>query len=485
MSGRRASIAALVVVVLATSTTRAEDTGVPTADGRVLQLEDVLRSVDDHYPLLRAAETEREIAAGRLREAQGGFDTRLLAEGDLRPTGYYESYGGGALVEQQTRLWGARLFGGYRIGRGAYPSYYGDLETEGSGEVRAGVDVPLLRGGAIDDRRARLRTSEMEARRADPEIALQRIAFLRNASMAYWRWLAAGRTVAVGRHLLEVAEARQKQISGRVERGILPEVDLIDNQRLIVDRRIRLRGAQRDVEQAAITLSLYLRDAEGDPVIPAADRLPGDFPPEDPPSRERLEADLAWAAQAHPALRSFALERSQAEVALALARNELLPAVDVRIEGSQDFGRASPGIDTFGRLSLDPKSETEVKALIEFELPVQRRQARGRLETATAKLARIESRARYAGDEIAADIRRAMAGLEAAYAQTLGARENLDLALRLEAAEERRLLLGTSNLIDVNIRELQAAAAGVALIESQAAYFRALADYRAAAARFP
>ncbi|HEM47180.1 MAG TPA: transporter, partial [Alphaproteobacteria bacterium] len=305
------------------------------------------------------------------------------------------------------------------------------------------------------------------------------------ASIAYWRWLAAGRSVEVGRHLLEVAEARQRQISGRVERGILAEVDLIDNERLIVDRRIRLRGARRDVEQAAIALSLYLRDAEGDPVIPAADRLPGDFPPEDPPSRERLEADLAWAAKSHPVLRSFALARSQAEVELALARNELLPAVDVKIEGSQDFGSASPGIDTLGRLSLDPKSDTEVKALIEFELPVQRREARGRLQTATAKLARIQSRARYAGDEIAAEIRRAMAGLEAAYEQTLGARENLDLALRLEAAEERRLLLGTSNLIDVNIRELQAASAGVALIESQAAYFRALADYRAAAARFP
>jgi outer membrane protein TolC len=480
----RAAVCALGLAGASVGGATAEP-GTPAEEPSVLRLEEVLRSVDDHYPLLRAAEAEREIVEAQLLEARGGFDTRLLAEGDLVPLGYYERYGGGAGIEQPTTLWGARLYGEYTIGRGDYPSYYGRSKTNGSGGVRAGIELPLLRGGAIDERRAALRTSEIEARRADPEIVLQRIDFLRDASVAYWRWVAAGRAVAVSRHLLEVATARQDQIEGRVRRGLLPEVDAIDNQRLIVDRRIRLRGAERDVEQTAIVLSLYLRDADGDPDIPGSTRLPADFPPEEVPSRERLAADLAYAASDHPALQSFALQRSRAEVDLDLARNTLLPEVDLTVEGRQDFGTPAPGIDSTGRLAADPKGETQVRALVEFELPVQRRKARGRVEGARARLARIESRARYAGDRIAAEIRGAMAGLEAAYAQTVAARENLDLALRLEAAEERRLMLGSSNLIDVNIRELQAASAGIALIETQAAYFRALADYRAAVARTP
>jgi outer membrane protein TolC len=59
------------------------------------------------------------------------------------------------------------------------------------------------------------------------------------------------------------------------------------------------------------------------------------------------------------------------------------------------------------------------------------------------------------------------------------------LAEKLRRAEERKLSLGLSNLIDVNIRELQAASAAQALIEAQAGYFLALADYEAAAAHPP
>ena len=60
------------------------------------------------------------------------------------------------------------------------------------------------------------------------------------------------------------------------------------------------------------------------------------------------------------------------------------------------------------------------------------------------------------------------------------ARENVRLAEQLRNAEARRFELGLSNLIDVNIREVQAADAAVALIRAQAAYFRAGAEYRAA-----
>ena len=54
------------------------------------------------------------------------------------------------------------------------------------------------------------------------------------------------------------------------------------------------------------------------------------------------------------------------------------------------------------------------------------------------------------------------------------------LAQRLRKAEERKLLLGTSNLINVNIRELQAFDAASTVIAAQADYFRALANFRAA-----
>ena len=73
--------------------------------------------------------------------------------------------------------------------------------------------------------------------------------------------------------------------------------------------------------------------------------------------------------------------------------------------------------------------------------------------------------------------------MEAAYDRTVAARRNRALAERLRLAEERKLSLGTSNLIDVNIRELQAASAALQLIEAQADYFLPRADSDAASAR--
>jgi hypothetical protein len=52
----------------------------------------------------------------------------------------------------------------------------------------------------------------------------------------------------------------------------------------------------------------------------------------------------------------------------------------------------------------------------------------------------------------------------------------------LQAAEERKLALGSSNLIDVNIREVQAADAEASVVDQEFSYFAALADYRAAIA---
>ncbi len=461
---------------------RAEEPGqeTPPAPQAFLHLDEVLASVAAHYPLLRAVETERDIASGSLRSARGSFDTRVIADGDLRPAGTYESYSADARVEQQTRLWGAKLYGGYRIGSGDFASYDGGQQTDESGEVRGGIELPLLRGGAIDDSRARLARDLVEVERVEPEIDLQQIGFKRAATLAYWSWLSEGLTVGVERQLLEVAEKRQSQLEGRVRRGAIPSIDLTDNERLIVDRQIRLVGAERDARQASIDLSLFLRSPNGVPLIAEPERMPRAFPPEELPDEETYARDIEWATREHPLLQRFSLEREQLEVDVELARNELLPSLGLRVEGSQDLGSSDPGISSEGSISRAPRNDTEVKALLRFELPVQQRAARGRLVAAQARLSRLSARERFARERIEAEILLARAGIEAAFSQTGSARRNRELAVKLQRAEERKLALGTSNLINVNIREIQAANAARDLIETQAAFFRALADYRAA-----
>ena len=196
-----------------------------------------------------------------------------------------------------------------------------------------------------------------------------------------------------------------------------------------------------------------------------------------------LEADVENARRSHPELQRIAIERERVEIELRLARNELLPAVDLAVEGSRDFGNARAGIDEVGKLSADPRGDTEVKATFRFEIPIQRREAKGRVGVARIKLSQLEQRERFLSERIVAEARQAIEALEAAFFQTEQARENFQLAERLRLAEARKLEFGLSNLIDLNIREIQAATAARELIDAQAAYFRAVADYEARVAR--
>jgi outer membrane protein, heavy metal efflux system len=449
---------------------------------RPLTLDEVLASVDESYPLLIAVRQELELASGDLLAAQGSFDSRLFARGEAAPTGYYDRYVADLGIEQPTRVWGSRLYAGYRIGRGDFPADLGGIKTNEGGEMRAGIEIPLLKDGVIDVARTSLRASEIKRRSAEPRIELRRLDIVRQASEAYWNWVAMGLNVDVERHLLRAAEDRRAQLEGRSARGAIPAIQVVDNERLIVDREIRLRGAERDALEAAVTLSLFLRDANGAMKIPDHTSLPRDFPEESSGSSDGLAADIARASEHHPILRELTLRREGLLATLALNRNALLPDLRVGVEGSQDVGKSSAGIDSSGSFSNNPKDDTEVKATVRFEVPALQRGARGRVASSRAELIRLEQETRYARDVVESEIRRAMAALEAAFDQTRLARRSYELATRLQRGEERKFELGSSNLIDVNIREIQTADAARALLFAQAAYFRAIARYEAALA---
>lgn len=429
--------------------------------------------MEDHYPLLRAVLEERAIARGGELAAEGGFDLTLRSGAALQPEGYYQNYTSHTLLEQPTTIWGTKLFAGYRIGRGRFPIYEGGRETETGGEFRAGLAVPLLRDGAIDERRADLEKAVIAVAAAEPTILNERIEFTRQATRAYWKWVAAGQLAGVAERLLATAEDRQAQLTGRVERGALPRIDLADNERLIVSRDVKLIEAKLAERRAAIDLSLFLRDAGGDPVIVAADRLPSGFPAEERPDSRRLPEDVALGLERNPVLREIALARARIEVDRRLARNTLLPRLDVEVRVSQDVGRETD------RFDLD---QAQMQAFLGLEVPLQRREAKGKLEQVEARLLQIDAQRRFTADQVTAAIENAFVTLETAYAQLERAKENARLALRLEAAEERKLELGSSNLIDVNIREVQAADAEASVVDQAFSYFAALADYRAAVA---
>ena len=439
-----------------------------------LKLDDVIGSVIVSYPLLRSAMFERNIAQGNLLAADGEFDLKLKADSLNMPLGFYENYRQ-AVGAEQPLFGGGSVFGGYRIGTGNFPVYYGERATKLGGEFKAGATIPLLQNRNIDDRRAGVWRGNWEVQSVEPEIQAQLIAFIQAASIAYWNSVAAGQNVRIAEDLLENATERNDGLARRVEQGDAPEIELTDNQRLIVSRRTKLIDARRKFQQSTYKLSLFLRDETGQPRVIDVARLPQEFPKADDPSQRNFESDIQLAITNRPELRSLAILREQLNIDLANAQNLSLPQVDAILVGSQDVGNpADP--------KKDDKSPFELEGGVVASVPLQRRKAKGKSQAVEGKLAQLQAKMQFTQEKIVAEVQSASAALNAAYQQLEQAHQSLELARRMEAAERRKFDLGDSNLLLVNLRELATADAAAVEVDARLNFFDAQADYRAALA---
>lgn len=448
----------------------------PPVPDDAVTLDEVRRSVYYAFPGLEIARRELEIAFGRELQAWGEFDLKLKAESLSQPLGFYENYRNAVKVEQALYQ-GANVFGQYRIGDGNFPTWYGERETDEGGELKIGLLAPLLRGRAIDGRRSDILQATLRRRQVDPQVASQLLEFTYLASDAYWSWVAAGMSYRVQRELLRVTQERNRIYEARVEQQDLARLELVQNERLIAAREAKLIETQRKLQQSAIKLSLYLRDEAGRPYAPPPDRLPSGFPDPQQPDIEHLSEGLQRALASRPELRELDLERQQAAVDLALGRNQTLPALNAVVEASQDVGGKTS--------SKGDKSPFELEAGLQFDLPVQRRKAEGKIREAEGKLAQIAAKRRYTANKIELQVQDAISALATSFERIERAQENLRLARELEEAERERFDAGDSDLLRVAIQETAAIEAALQQIEAVSDYFKALAAYHWAIALMP
>lgn len=437
-----------------------------------LSLARVLASVEASYPLLDAARQRAVIAEAKQLAALGAWDLKLGGEARWNALGFFENHSVDAYLEQPTGLWGARVWGGYRLGIGDFdPTFDGKRVTNHGGELRAGVSVPLLEGGAIDAARRDLYRSEVARGLAEVGVAGRRREFFRSAAATYWAWVAAGRRVDVVRTLLRFAEERQAGVETRVARGDVPALEAVDNERLVVRRRAALVKARRGLEQASLALSLFLRGSDGAPVRPEPTALPAGFPEPAGPRPAGLPADAELALRRRPELRALELERRGLGVDLDYAENLRLPRLDAFLTASQDLDEDRPS---------ETKGDFELTAGLEVGFPIQQRKARGTIAAARGELARLAAERRYLEDRVRTEVADALSALEAAYATVAQARRGAELAARLARAERRAFELGESTVLTLNLREQAAAEAELLIVEAELGYWQAVADYLAA-----
>lgn len=440
------------------------------AHASYLQLSEVLDSVRSNHPLLAAAGTAIERAEAQVLAADGAFDPRLEVDATDVVTGRYQSTTVDSKLRVLTPMLGITPFVGWRIGRGAFPDYDEKLRTLEGGELQVGASMPLLQGLRIDRPRADRSKAAIARRVATAEVGQRLLDVMRDASFAYWEWVAAGHRVDVRRSQLALALERGRQIDQAIERGNRAPIEALDNARLIAARETLLVNAERDQRRASLELSLHLRGADGVPIVPDSRQRP-DLP-EQPgalPLEVDLDAAVARGLRQAPRLKELGARSDIADVDVALARNLTLPRLDVSAVASRGLGGVDP--------TLPDRSELALGIGATLEVPIGMRTARGALASARADQRRIAADQQFAADRVAVEILAAHADLVAAKARSRLAARNGELAEQLAAAERTRFERGDSTVVLVNLREEAAADAAAQAVDARADVMRARARF--------
>jgi len=455
------------------STAGSAATGGQSTSNRVLSAEEVLATSEVHFPGILDALAQRRGAAAGVLAAEGAFDLVFSADGSSRVDGFWDGSVVRGRVTQPLGPLGTNIYAGYQLSDGDFPIYENEAYTDTDGELKAGLVFSMLRDRAFDDRRFGQTDARLAREQADFDVLLTKIGVQQQALMAYWKWVTAGRNLAVYEDLLRIALGREDGLEEQVESGARASIFLVENQQNITRRQTLVASAERDFRISANALSFYYRDENGNTVIPSPQRLPpiptvGQIVTLAVP----LDSAAINALARRPELQILKAAVERARARIALADNNLKARVDFGVEVSTGLGSVAEGGDSF--------NSTDTVVGFQFEVPLQRRAAKGELRRQQAEVESLRQQQQLTADRIELEVENILLDLNVAENLLMLAEQEVQQSETLKLAEQDRFASGASDFFLVNIREEVAANALIKYYTADLKRRTARADYDAA-----
>jgi len=318
----------------------------------------------------------------------------------------------------------------------------------------------LLRDRDIDQRRFRVADTQLAAQQARFDVLLTQVGVQQKALNAYWRWVAAGRELQVYRDLLKIADDREVGLEKQVAEGAKPEIAVTENMQNIIRRKVFVTQAERNFTVASNALSFYFRDAMDQLIVPNLSQLPDEIIL--PILRDTVAYDAArisHALEGRPELRNLKIAIDRAENRIAISKNNLKPKLDLNVEVSRDFGNIAEGGSS--------RDSTDTIIGFKFSVPLQRREAKGRLSRANAELRAARLREQRVQDQIEVELSNILVDLTTTLELSTLAKDEVKQSNIMVEAERNKFRLGASDFFLVNLREERAADAQIRAIRAK------------------
>lgn len=432
-------------------------------------LDELHSRIDRTHPLLRGAGAEKTIARGKMLKALGAFEPTLVNDTELErfipssdPGKDTQTVGYNDTLIEVLHTSGFRGSAGLRqaIGDARIPDLsFGD----GSQQVVLGGFLPLLRGLMINPERAALQRSELAAPRAEIKIAQTRQDLFLAAAYQFWEWVAAAKLLDVQKRALTVAQHRHKQVEERANAGAVAAIDVTEAGQEVHRRREVAITARRRLEEEQFKLSMFLWD-NGSPTVPPIDRVP-DFPVErGMPTKDDVLNHKLKAMSERPEVKELEVEAKINNIDLALAKNNLLPSLDLEAAPARSPEKFVLGLGyRFG---------------VELRFPLLQRRSRGEVLQAQGQAERLVMAQQYRENQVVVDVDNALSAIERARERMEEASQARRLAEIVEEGERFRFNVGSSSVLFVNLRERNTIDAENQVVRAKVEYHKSLALYQ-------
>lgn len=438
--------------------------------GESLLLADVIASTFRSFPEIEIARLEANVARGEVTQATGAYDLHLDYFSLNQPVGYYENSRSGVSLSRQL-WWGGYAIAGYRIGRGFFEPWYKERETNKGGEFRVGWVQPLLQGRAIDPYRVALFQANLNQQAVAPEIQQNVLGASLAAAASYWDWVEAGNVLRAQEQLLELAIKRNEGLTKLLDRGLSTRKELAINAQTISERQLKVFESRQKFRDTAFKLAVFLRNQDGTPMLARPEWLPTDFPKITELELQDFETAFLEAQQRRPELALINIDLQKLRWDLELARNQTLPNLDFTIQGVQNVGDRAT--------SLNDKQDFILESGVIGGVPVQRRKARGKIDSTLAKLQQVEQKRWLMTNKIEMDLRVARNALDVSRDMVLRSEQLLRETRETLEYFRREFASGNQDFLFLLAQEAKATEAEIKLLDAEREYYIALAKLQA------
>ena len=436
----------------------------------VLTVDELVKSSIKNYPIIFAQYDRIAAAKAELIASKGAFDINLNQKYKDNTRGYYDGKSYDAEFEKYLGPFNSTIYGGYRKSYGNFPDYEGYYDTGSSGELRGGIKFSLLKDRDIDSRRLSVILSNLTIEEAEIELERIKLQIARDATQAYWNWVSSGNVLKIYDNLYQISLTRQKQLEVKSKKGDIARIIVVENQKNLLKRKSALLKMRREFESSSIYLALFWRDNNGKTIKPDIENLPAlESKSLDMSKFKQLAIDEEQILLQRPEIRMINVELQKQENELKYAKNLLNPELDVEFGASKDQGSANQEIG---------QSRNFIN--LNFSVPLQQREAKGKISAAKSKLSAIKNKKSLLQDQIkqeVAQVKLKIFNVKEIYELL---EQEVEMSKTLQKAELEKFNHGASNFFLVNMREQDLALSKAARIEAFKDFKNFIADYNLA-----